>query len=128
MATIVREFRLDRPVDVVWKDFADVGRINKLIDYLGEVTLDGNVRSCSIGDSGELEELIVSVDQERKRIAYAITRSPFNFQFHSASMQIVPDGDVACCVWTTDVLPDSLVGAVTEPIDAAVDSIKSHFA
>ena len=61
MATIVREFTLDAPADQVWTAVADVGAVDRLIDYLGEVTLDGATRTCQLADAGALEELIVTV-------------------------------------------------------------------
>ena len=128
MATIIREFTVERPATEVWKEVADVGNVNRLIDFLGEVTLDGDTRTCELGDAGQLEELIVSVDDERMRLAYAVTGSPFNLTHHHASMQVQPDGAGSRLVWTTDLKPDEMAGAVTEPIDASVASIERHFA
>lgn len=80
------------PVEKVWSAIADVGAPNKLITFLGETTLEGDRRSCSLGDMGKLEELIVSVDDENRRVVYSIRESPFNFTHHSASMQAIPNG------------------------------------
>lgn len=128
MATIIREFAIDRPPTEVWKELAEVGKVNRVIDSLGEVTLDGDTRTCALGDAGHLEELIVAVDDERMRLAYAITTSPFNLTHHHASMQVLPDGAGSRVVWTTDLKPDEMAGAVSAPIDAAVASIESYFA
>lgn len=127
MATIVRDFPVDAPADVVWKEFADVGGVNRLIDYLGEVTVNGNVRTCSMGEAGELEELIVSIDDERRRLAYSVQQSPFGLQHHHASVQILDEGSGSRCIWTTDLLPDHMAGMIVEPVDAAVASIQRFF-
>ena len=82
MASIVREFTVATPAADVWAAVADVGAVNQLIDYLGEVTVDGDVRSCRLGDAGTLEELIVSVDHDVRRLAYAIQSSPTSFTSH----------------------------------------------
>lgn len=129
MATIVREFTVNSPAATVWRDIADVGAVNQLIDYLGPVTLDGPTRTCALGDAGTLHELIVSVDPDLRRVAYSIQESPFDFSHHHASMQVTPVGDHTSQVtWITDLAPDSLAGVIREPIDAAVDSIIRHFA
>lgn len=129
MASIVREFTVATPAADVWAAVADVGAVNQLIDYLGEVTVDGDVRSCRLGDAGTLEELIVSVDHDVRRLAYAIQSSPFGFAHHHASMQVTAvDRGTSRLTWITDIAPDPLVEVVTEPIDAAVASIQRHFA
>jgi len=128
MATIVREFTLDAPADQVWTAVADVGAVDRFIDYLGEVTLDGVTRTCQLADAGALEELIVTVDDTHRRLAYSIRRSPFGFDHHHASMQVTEAADGGTTfTWVTDLSPDTLAGAVVEPIDAAVDSIRRRF-
>ncbi len=123
MASIYREFDVDAPVEKVWAAIADVGAPNKLITFLGEVTLEGDRRSCQRGDMGKLEELIVSVDDENRRVVYSIRESPFNFTHHNASMQALPNGNGGTrIVWVTDVKPDE--AAAPELVDAAVESIK----
>lgn len=129
MASIVREFTVATPAADVWAAVADVGAVNQLIDYLGEVTVDGDVRSCRLGDAGTLEELIVSLDHDVRRLAYTIQSSPFGFAHHHASMQVTAvDRGTSRLTWITDIAPDPLAEVVTEPIDAAVASIQRHFA
>ncbi len=129
MASIVREFTVATPAADVWAAVADVGAVNQLIDYLGEVTVDGDVRSCRLGDAGTLEELIVSLDHDVRRLAYTIQSSPFGFAHHHASMQVTAvDRGTSRLTWITDIAPDPLAEGVTEPIDAAVASIQRHFA
>ncbi len=127
MATIHREFDIGASPDAAWAAVRDVGKINQLITFLGDVTVDGDRRICELGDQGALDELIVSVDEEHRRIAYAIRESPFNFDHHHASMQIVPNGgsnEGARFIWTTDLKPDTAAAALAEAIDGAVESIK----
>lgn len=125
MGTITREFVVDLPPEAVWEKVGDVGAINQLIDFIGEVTLDGDRRSCALGDGGTLEELIVSVDPDRRRVVYSIQQSPFGFEHHSASMQAVADGDGRTrFVWITDFKPESVAPALDGVIDQASESIK----
>ncbi len=128
MATIVRDFPVDAPVETVWRDIADVGGVNRLIDALGDVTVEGDRRTCQLGDAGLLDELIVAVDEDHRRVAYSIRQSPFGLEHHHASMQAVGDGDRARFVWVTDLTPDSAAPGVEQAIDGAVESITRHFA
>lgn len=124
MATLYRETHLSAPVEKVWNALADVGAINRLITFLGEVTFDGSERVCSLGE-GRLRELIVSVDDDHRRVAYSIQESPFGFAHHHSSMQAVPNGDQTTFVWWTDVKPDEAAAPLSEAVDHALESIKA---
>lgn len=92
--------------------------------FLGEVTLDGDRRTCSLGDLGVLDERILSVDAERRRVAYTIQTSPLGFEHHSASMSVHTDADGRTTItWITDFAPGSLAGHVEPLIDQGVASI-----
>ncbi len=125
MATIHREFEIHAAPEDAWAAIRDVGRINEFITFLGQVTVEGDRRTCALGDQGTLREVILSVDDDRRRVAYTIVESPFNFEHHSASMQIAPNGGSgARFIWTTDVKPDGAVPPLSEAIDKAVESLK----
>ncbi|MEZ5080506.1 MAG: SRPBCC family protein [Thermoleophilia bacterium] len=124
MATITRDIPLATTPEHLWDRLRDVGGINTLIDMLGEVTVEGDRRTCSLGDRGTLDERILSVDAGTRRVAYTIRESPFGFEHHSASMQAVAGADgTARLVWITDFAPDALAPAVEEVVDNAAASI-----
>lgn len=124
MATITRHIPITASADDAWAAIADPSRVNELITFLGPVTVAGHERSCSLGDNGTLQELLVVNDPDRRRVAYAITESPFGFTHHHASMQILDAPDGSTFVWTTDFLPDDLHDMVEPVIDAGVASIQ----
>lgn len=125
MATITRDITLEVSPEEAWRRIADVGAVNELIDFVGEVTLEGDHRSCSLGDDGVLDELIVTVDDANRRLVYSIQASPFGFDHHSASMQAVGDGDGRTrFVWITDFKPETVAPALEGAIDQAVESIR----
>ena len=124
MASIIKQVTLASDPETAWRAVADVGAINKLITFLGEVTVDGDRRVCSLGEGGALEELIVTVDDENRRVAYSITRSPFGFTHHHAVMAVEAEGPGSRLTWTTDFKPDEVAGPLGEAIDASVTSIR----
>ena len=129
MASIYRELELEASPEQAWQAIRDVGNVNKIITHLGEVTMEGDRRTCSLGDAGRLDELIVSVDDDRRRLAYSIQASPFNFSYHSASMQVThSDGEGSRLLWITDVKPDEAVQVLEEAIDAAASSLRQNLA
>lgn len=125
MATIYKETRLDVPVDELWAALSDVRNVDRLLSYVTNVELDDNVRSCALDGGGVLKELIISNDDERRRLAYSVVEEPFGFDHHSASWVAKADGDGSVFVWETDVLPDSVVGELEPLIDKTIDDIRS---
>lgn len=132
MASIIREFQVGADEKRSWEALADVGAVNRLITFLGPVTLDGDVRRVSIGAAEPIEELIVGVDETHHRVAYSVRKSPWGFTFHHSSMQVLPPHDNesggARLLWTIDVKPDSMANQIAADIDGAVESIKKALA
>lgn len=124
MATIIRKVPVSAGAEQAWAAIADPARINELLTFLGPVTVAGNERTCSLGDQGTLEELMISIDVDQRRVAYTIVSSPFGFVHHQASMEIIDDPAGATLVWTTDFLPDELRPAIEPVIDLGVASIQ----
>jgi hypothetical protein len=131
MASIVREFTISADSERAWAALADVGAVNKLITFLGPVTLNGDVRTVDMGDYGTIEELIVSVDPDLRRVAYSVRKSPWNFGHHHSSMQILPpsgDAEGTRMRWIVDLKPDSLTAEIADGLDSAIESIKKSLA
>jgi carbon monoxide dehydrogenase subunit G len=126
MANVTKTTYLSTGSDKVWEVLRDPGRANELITFLGEVTVDGNTRTCALGDD-VLEELIVDIDDATRRFVYSIRRGPLEFAHHSASMQAIPEGEGTRFVWVTDFLPDEAAPAVDEVLTAALGSIEAAF-
>jgi polyketide cyclase/dehydrase/lipid transport protein len=125
VATIFKEARVDVPVEQLWSALSDLGNVDRLLSYLQSAEMDGEFRSCSMGDGADLRELIVSVDPERRRIAYSVVEAPFEFEHHNASWRAVADGDQSVFVWETDVKPDSVVAALEPLIDQSIADIQA---
>jgi len=122
--SVIRTVPVTVPVEEAWRRLADVGSIDTLLSFLGDVTVDGDRRTCSLGELGSLNEIILSIDQPSRRVAYTIVSAPMTFEHHSAAMQLLPDGDGGTVLsWTTDFLPASIAPQVTGLIDQGVQSL-----
>lgn len=108
MATIQKQATVPLSVDKAWKLIAAVDRVTELTKFITHCRLDGDRRTCTFADGGVFEERVISVDHDLHRFAYSVTKSPLNFGFHSASMQVLPDREGARVVWTTDLSPDAM--------------------
>jgi carbon monoxide dehydrogenase subunit G len=122
MATVHRTVELSAAPEEAWAKIADVGGINQILPFLGEVTLEGDRRTCSLGGA-TLEELILSIDPDRRRLAYAIVGGPFGFTQHSASMQIITSADGCVLGWNHDFKPDDRADMLAEALAGAVAAL-----
>ena len=118
MASIHKEIVIDAPAREVWDAVRDVGAVHRRLvpGVLTDARLDGGARVVSFANGLVVRELIVSVDDERRRFAYAAVGGLASH--HNASMQVFEAGaQRSRLVWITDVLPDALVG----PIGALIE-------
>jgi hypothetical protein len=107
MATIYTEVELDRPADEVWAQVADVGGISNMLSIVDESSAEGDIRRCTLASGAEIEEQIISIDHDTRRVAYTLTKG-LPFDYHAASMQVLPRGEGGCTLrWITDIKPDS---------------------
>ncbi len=123
MATVHRTLELSSAPDEAWAKIADVGAVNQILPFLGEVTVQGDRRTCSLGEA-TLDELIVSIDPDRRRLVYAIVGGPFEFTHHSASMQITPRGNGCVLDWNHDFKPDDREPMLLEALEPAVAALR----
>lgn len=129
MASILRKFTVPAPADQVWAKISDLDNVHTLMSFLVDASVDGDRRTCTTADGGRLEELILGVDDDLKRVGYAITGSPFGLTFHAASWQVMPDGDDASTfVWYTDVKPDAVAPTLEQVIDGEAPNLVAALA
>lgn len=127
MSTLIRRRKLNVDPETAWKSLERLEDVHKLVSFLESAEVDGTTRVCRIAPgapiSGELREYILAVDPELRRVAYSIADSPFGFEHHAASMQIVFEGTQTWFVWTTDVLPDAVLAQMGPMFDREADHI-----
>ncbi len=128
MSTIRKTIDVDAAPDAVWEKIADVSAISKLIGFLADSKLDGDVRVCTLSEGGTLEEQIISVDPALRRVAYSITKSPLNMSFHVAAMELEPRNDGTRVTWTVDLKPDEAAEHMEPMLEAACQDLRTTLA
>jgi hypothetical protein len=121
MATIFRDIEIGASAEFVWAAVRDVGNVHVRLfpGFVTDVTMEPGVRHVRFATGWVIHELIVSVDEELRRIAYASVQG--RAQHHNASMQVVPiSGDRCRVLWITDVLPDSVAGSISDILNIAI--------
>jgi hypothetical protein len=112
----------------VWDVLRDVGAVHRrlLPGRVHDVSIDGDVRTLTMPDGHVVRELIVAVDDDERRLAYAVvegSRPPL--QHHHATFQVFAEGDAQSrLVWITDILPSSLAGLIHARTERGVEEMR----
>ena len=73
-----------------------------------------------------LQERILDVDDERRRMAYSALDAP-GTTYHHASMEVVDAGPGRCrFVWVTDFLPPDIAGNLKPLIEQGAKALKKN--
>ena len=108
MASIHKEIVIEATPEQVRAAIRDVGTVHRrlLPGYVVDTQLDGDTRTLILPDGGVVRELIVAIDDERRRLAYAVVEARMPLAHHHASFQVFADGEHRSrLVWITDALP-----------------------
>ncbi|MGJ4927288.1 SRPBCC family protein [Bradyrhizobium sp. HKCCYLS2038] len=118
MASIQREIPIAAPAAAVWDAVRDFGAVHTRVapGFVIDTKLDGDVRIVSFANGSVVREQLVDCNDERRRLVYAIKNE--RITQHSASFQIVPDGEERCrVIWTTDVLPHEIAPHIEQQME-----------
>lgn len=133
MASIHREIVIDATPADVWSAVRDVHAVHERLvpGVLVDGHRDGDHRVVTFAGGAVVRELIVEVDDDRRRVAYAVVDSPMNAVHHHASMQVVGDDGAeddgtreSRVVWITDVVPDELTQPIAELMDQGAEAMQ----
>lgn len=119
MATIRKDIPLNAPAANVWDVIRDVGAIHTRLapGFVVDTRMEKGARIVTFANGRVARELIVTVDEEAKRLVYSVVGGAASH--HNASFQVIPTADgQTSLVWITDVLPDSVAAPLTDMIDA----------
>ena len=125
MASIHKEIAINANADKVWAVIRDIGAVHKRLvpGLVTDVRLEAEARVVTFADGMAVRELIVDIDDERRRLAYAAAGDMF--KHHNASMQVMAEGQDRCrMLWITDLLPDEAAEAVNKLIDEGAAIMK----
>jgi hypothetical protein len=125
MASIHKEITINVSAEKVWAVVRDIGAIHKRFvpGLVTDVRLEEDARIVTFSNGMVVRELIVDIDDEHRRLAYAAVGEMF--KHHNASMQVFEDGSDRCrLIWITDLLPNEAVNNVSEIIDQGATIMK----
>lgn len=125
MTTIHKEIEIERSAEFVWDAVRDVGAIHKRLvpGFVVDCQLEDDARVVTFANGMVARELIVSVDDERRRHAWS-ARGELLIH-HNASAQVFPTEQNKCrLVWIADLLPNEAAPAIDGMIQQALETMK----
>jgi carbon monoxide dehydrogenase subunit G len=124
MASIHREIAIRARPEDVWAAIRDVGAAHQRLapGLLVDARLEGDARVVTWATGLVVRELIVDIDDETRRFAYAAVGG--RTTHHNSSMQVFADGEGSRFVWITHLLPNELAEFVAGLIDQGTGVIK----
>jgi hypothetical protein len=128
MASIRKEILIDSSPEDVWDSLRDFGAVHERLasGFVVDARLDGDgARIVTFDDGTEAREHLVGVDDDARRLAYAIVDSPSGIAHYNGSAQVLADGSGGTrFVWIVDLLPDDFAGYIEPRMERGADSIK----
>jgi carbon monoxide dehydrogenase subunit G len=125
MACIRKEIVIEAAPETVWAAVRDVGAVHRRLapGFVTDVRLEGEARLVTFVNGITVRELIVDIDDDARRLAYAIVGG--RPTHHNASMQVVDDGaGRSRLIWITDLLPNAVVEAFQPMIEQGAAVIR----
>ncbi|HZA76052.1 MAG TPA: SRPBCC family protein [Acidimicrobiales bacterium] len=130
MASLRRDIKLGRNPEDVWRAIRDVGAVHERLaqGFVVDTALEPGARVVTFANGAVVRELIIDVDDDRRRLSYTAIEGPLGSTHHNASFEVVgePDGG-SRLVWITDVLPDDVAPAIEGMMDQGVTAMIRTF-
>jgi len=124
MASIHKEVLLSAAPAAVWDVVRDVGAVHTRFapGFVTDTVMDGPDRIVTFANGFVAREVIVDVDDARRRLAYSVRSE--RISHHNASFQVFADGAGSRLVWIADVLPEAAAVTVAGMMDEGLVAAK----
>lgn len=125
MASIYREILVNARPEAVWDALRDIGAIHQRLapGFVTNVQLEDGARVVTFGNGMVARELIIDVDDQRRRLVWSVVGGKMTH--HNASAQVLPDDKGGSrFVWIADLLPHELAPAIAGMMDQGLAVIK----
>jgi carbon monoxide dehydrogenase subunit G len=125
MASIRREVSVEAGPVMVWDAIRDVGAVHERLapGFVVDTRLEEGARVVTFGNGVAARELIVDVDDEARRLVWAVVGG--RMTHHNASLQVFADGEGRSrVVWIADLLPNELAGYICGLIEQGMAVMK----
>lgn len=126
MATIRHHTRIAQPADDVWAAVADAGSIARWFPLIETSSADDGMRHCTLHGGVELEEEIVTSDDDLRRFQYRIVGGDMAVDTHLGTIDVLEDGGGSLVVYSTEVSPDEVADTMGPSLAEGLEGLKQH--
>lgn len=127
MATLHNVVLIDAPPEAIWDAARDIGALHTRLvpGFVVKTELDGDARVVTFGNGMVAREPIISVDDARRRLAWAAEGA--RTTHYNAVLQVFAQGAGSRVEWTTDLLPNEMAGPIQAMQEQALSIMKRTF-
>src|SRR5882757_2343312 len=127
MATLHNSVLINAAPHEIWDAARDVGALHTRLvpGFVVKTELDGDVRIVTFGNGLVAREAIISVDDERRRLAWNAEGG--QTKHYNAVLQVFAQGPGSRVEWTTDLLPNEMASPVQAMQEQALAIMKRTF-
>ena len=124
MATIHKERRIAAPPELVWEALRDWAQVHRRLvpGFVVDCRLDGEDRLVTFFNGSTVRELLVDLDEERRRLVWSVVDGPYTH--HNGAAQVHPDGDGCRFVWIADLLPNEAAAPTDQMMERGIETVK----
>ena len=90
--------------------------------FVVDTKLEPGARIVTFGNGMVVKELIVDLDDKARRLAWSAESD--RLRHHNASAQVFPAAGGSTIIWTCDLLPDAMRGAIEGMITQGMAAMK----
>ncbi len=127
MASIHKDLLIQATPEQVWAAVRDVGAVHQRLvpGFVVDTRLDGDERRLTLVNGVVVRELLVAIDDQARRLAYAVVEGRLPITHHHASIQVIAaESGWSRLVWITDVLPYTLAAEIRARIERGASVMK----
>ena len=124
MASIHEETFIDARPEDVWAALRDVGALHTRLvpGFVVDTRLEDGARIVTFGNGTVARELIIALDDERRRLVWSVVGG--RFLHHNASAQVFTYDGGTRFVWIADLLPDQVAGDIKKLMEQGLAVLK----
>jgi carbon monoxide dehydrogenase subunit G len=127
MTTLHNQITIAASPESVWDAMRDIGALHTRLvpGFVADTRLESpDVRVVTFFNGMTVREPIVSVDDQRRRIAWTASGEGLPFTHYNAVAQVSADGKGSRVVWTTDFLPGEPAQFVATMVEKGLAAMK----
>ena len=127
MKTVTIEEELAYPLEEVWAIFADVTR-SDWVPAVDSITQEDGVRSFTMEGIGEVQERIITLDNESHCLQYSAIKTPTPLEHHLATIKLSVSQKGCHFSWATEIAPDQFSPAIEHGMSVSFEGLKAVLA